>query len=97
MLPNLDPLLHSQLRLQIISLLVGLDSADFNHILEKTSATRGNVSVQLNKLKQAGYITIKKSFGESYPITKCSITQKGITAFEEYVEAIKVYLDSGKS
>ncbi len=97
MLPELDPLLHSQLRLQIISLLIGLDSAEFNYILETTGATRGNVSVQLNKLKEAGYIKVKKSFGESYPITTCSITAKGIKAFEDYVKAINIYLGSAKN
>ena len=97
MLPELDPILHSQLRLQIVTLLVGIDSAEFNYILEETGATRGNVSVQLNKLKEANYITVKKSFGPSYPVTKCSITQKGVRAFEDYVEKIKVYFNNAKN
>lgn len=97
MLPSLDPLLHNQLRLQIISLLSGLVSAEFNHILNETGATRGNVSVQLKKLKEADYIKIDKSFGESYPITKCSITDKGRTAFIRYIENISVYFDKGNN
>ncbi len=92
MLPDLDPLLHAQLRLQIVSLLMGVRSAEFTHILEKTGASRGNVSIQLKKLSEAGYIKLSKSFGESYPVTTCSITDKGRAAFETYVEAIAHYL-----
>jgi len=89
---ELDPLLHSQLRLSIISLLISVRSAEFTFLLEKTGATRGNVSVQLKKLEEAGYIEISKSFRDNYPLTTCKITQKGVTAFEGYVEALKDYL-----
>jgi DNA-binding transcriptional ArsR family regulator len=89
---ELDPLLHSQLRLSIISLLISVKSAEFNFFLEKTGATRGNVSVQLKKLEEAGYIEISKSFRDNYPLTTCKITRKGIEAFEGYVEALKDYL-----
>ncbi len=92
MLPDLDPLLHAQLRLQIISLLAQFESAEFNFLLEKTGATRGNISVQLKKLSEAKYISISKSFGESYPITTCSITSKGRNALETYVQSINTYL-----
>lgn len=93
MLPELDPLLHSQLRLQIITLLVGLKSAEFNFILEETGASRGNISVQIKKLSEAGYINVKKSFGTSYPLTTYEITDKGLEAFDHYVESISKYLD----
>ncbi len=96
MLPELDPLLHSQLRLQIVSLLVGVESAEFNFILEQTAATRGNISVQLKKLSEAGYIKVSKSFGKSYPVTTCRITEKGLKAFDQYVESISSYLDRRK-
>ena len=89
---ELDPLLHSQLRLSIISLLISVKSAEFTFLLEKTGATRGNVSVQLKKLEEAGYIEISKSFRDNYPLTTCKITQKGVAAFEGYVEALKDYL-----
>jgi DNA-binding transcriptional ArsR family regulator len=88
----LDPVLHNQLRLAIVSLLVGLDSADFNFMLEKTGATRGNLSVQITKLKDAGYVTVKKTFKDNYPNTSCSLSAKGLKAFETYVKAIKEYL-----
>jgi DNA-binding MarR family transcriptional regulator len=92
MFKALDPVLHSQLRLAVISLLVSLEEAEFNYLKEKTGATSGNLSVQLDKLKQAGYIEVKKSFRNNYPLTTCSITPKGIEAFEAYVKALKTYI-----
>lgn len=89
----LDPLLHSQLRLAIMSILIGVKQADFNYFLEKTGATRGNLSVQISKLKEAGYIQVEKSFKDNYPHTVCKITAKGRQSFESYVEAIKLYLN----
>lgn len=88
----LDPLLHNQLRLAIVSLLVGVEDADFNFLLEKTGATRGNLSVQITKLKEGGYLEVQKTFKANYPNTKCRITPQGIRAFEGYVHAIKSYL-----
>lgn len=88
----LDPVLHNQLRLAVVSLLVGVDSAEFNFILERTGATKGNLSVQISKLKEAGYITVTKSFRDNYPLTTCKLSAKGLRSFEKYVEAIKGYL-----
>ena len=88
----LDPILHNQLRLAVVSLLVAVEEGDFNYLLEKTGATRGNLSVQITKLKDAGFITVKKSFKDNYPNTVCSMTPKGLNAFEQYVKAIKDYL-----
>ena len=92
MFKDLDPLLHNQLRLSIMSILISVDSAEFSWLLEKTGATRGNLSVQINKLKEAGYIHVKKSFRNNYPLTTCKVLPKGITAFERYVDAISGYL-----
>ena len=92
MFKDLDPLLHSQLRLAIISLLMSLESADFTFIKEKTNSTAGNLSVQLDKLSEAGYITIEKSFKGKKPLTTCRITKNGIKAFEEYVNNLKDYI-----
>ena len=88
----LDPILHNQLRLAVMSLLMPLESADFNFLLEKTGATRGNLSVQLTKLKEAGYIEVTKSFKDNYPNTACRASAQGLAAFEAYVAAIKGYL-----
>ena len=89
---DLDPLLHSQLRLGVMSLLIGVDSAEFVFIKEKTGATAGNLSVQLDKLSNAGYISVTKSFKGKKPVTTCSITKVGIKAFEDYVNNLKGYI-----
>ncbi|MBP6334895.1 MAG: transcriptional regulator [Bacteroidia bacterium] len=92
MFKDLDPLLHSQLRLAVMSLLIAVKEAEFGFLKEKTGSTSGNLSVQISKLADAGYITVKKSFRENYPLTTCAITSKGVTAFEKYVEDIRTYL-----
>ncbi len=94
MFKELDPLLHSQLRLSIVSLLMGLKSATFNFIVEQTGATKGNISVQLKKLAEAGYIEIDKTFNENFPLTTCKITGKGRDAFEKYVDALRGYISN---
>lgn len=88
----LDPLLHSQLRLAVISLLVSVESADFVYIKEQTGATAGNLSVQLDKLSTAGYIEVTKQFEGKRPKTTCKMTPKGVDAFEQYVKNIQQYL-----
>ena len=93
MFKELDPLLHSQLRLAIMSLLISLESAEFTFIKEKTNSTAGNLSVQLDKLSEAGYLAIDKSFRGKKPLTTCRITKKGIKAFEEYVTTLKQYIN----
>jgi DNA-binding MarR family transcriptional regulator len=92
MLKDLDPLLHSQIRLAIISILMSVDEAQFNYLKEKTESTAGNLSFQLSKLKDAGYIKVSKSFKDNYPLTTVRITARGKKAFEEYVTAMKKYL-----
>jgi len=90
---ELNPLLHSRLRLAIMSLLMSVEKADFAYLKEKTSATAGNLSIQINKLKDADYLTVKKSFKDNYPLTTCTITKKGRKAFEEYYLNLKSYFD----
>jgi DNA-binding MarR family transcriptional regulator len=92
MFKDLDPLLHSQLRLAVMSLLISVDSAEFTFIKEKTNSTAGNLSVQLDKLAEAGYISVEKSFKGKKPLTTCKITKKGIKAFEDYVNTLKQYI-----
>jgi DNA-binding HxlR family transcriptional regulator len=89
---DLDPILHSQLRLAIMSLLVSVKEAEFSYLQEATNSTNGNLSVQISKLKEAEYIDVKKSFEKNYPKTTCKITKKGMKAFEKYVSDIKQYL-----
>jgi DNA-binding transcriptional ArsR family regulator len=96
MFEELDPVLHAPLRLAVMSLLISLEEAEFTFLKEKTNATSGNLSVQLEKLKKANYISIKKSFKGNYPLTTCKITDKGITAFERYVSSLNQYLNPKK-
>jgi DNA-binding MarR family transcriptional regulator len=92
MLKELDPLLHSQLRLGVMSLLMSVESAEFTYLREKTNSTAGNLSVQLDKLSEAGYISIEKTYNGKKPLTRCRITRVGIKAFEEYVQSLKEYI-----
>jgi DNA-binding MarR family transcriptional regulator len=93
MFKELDPLLHSQLRLAIMSLLMSVDDAEFTFLKEQTNCTAGNLSVQIDKLAEAGYIAVEKSFKGKKPLTTCKVTKKGIKAFEEYVNTLKQYIN----
>lgn len=92
MFKDLDPILHSQLRLAVVSVLMGTDEAEFTYLKEKTNATSGNLSVQIQKLKDAGYIDVMKQFSKNYPQTVCRITPLGLSAFNEYVRNLQQYL-----
>ena len=92
MFKELDPILHSQLRLAVMSLLIGVKEAEFTFLKEKTGATAGNLSVQIQKLKDAEYIEVQKQFKDNYPQTLCKITPKGVDAFETYVKALQGYI-----
>lgn len=96
MFNELDPILHSQLRLAVMSLLISVKEADFTFIREKTNSTAGNLSVQVQKLKDAGYIEVNKQFKDNYPLTTCKITPQGVDAFDAYVKALQGYLNMGK-
>ena len=93
MYKDLDPILHSQLRLAVVSLLISVESAEFTYIKEKTGSTAGNLSVQLDKLSGAGYIKVEKTFKGKKPLTTCKITPAGLKAFENYVTALKQYIN----
>lgn len=85
MFKELNPILHSQLRLAIMSILLTVEEAEFVYLKEKTQSTAGNLSVQLDKLSEAGYMGKR-------PRTACRITKDGRKAMEEYVETLKEYL-----
>lgn len=89
---ELDPVLHAPLRLAVVSLLISVKEAEFTYLKEKTNATAGNLSVQITRLKDAGYIEVVKQFKDNYPQTMCSITPVGIAAFEQYVANLQSYL-----
>ena len=91
MFTELDPLLHSQVRLAIMTILLNVKTAEFAYLLDATKTTKGNLSFQLNKLSERGYVDIVKTAKGNYPLTVCSITEKGIEAYEKYVDAISGY------
>ena len=93
MLKELNPIFHSQLRLSIMTLLVSVEEADFNYLKEQTNATSGNISVQLDKLSSAGYITVTKEFVGKRTRTSCRLTEEGKRAMEEYIDTLKSYLN----
>ena len=96
MFKDLDPILHSQLRLAVMSLLISVKEAEFTFLRERTNSTAGNLSVQIQKLKDAGYIDVIKQFKDNYPQTICKITRQGLRAFEDYVSILQSYLGKEK-
>lgn len=96
MFRDLDPLLHSQVRLAIMSILIGVKDAEFSYLLENIKTTKGNLSFQLSKLKEANYIDVIKSFKGNYPLTTCRITELGVKAYESYVSSISDYFKEFK-
>ena len=96
MFPKLDPILHSELRLAVMSILAGADEADFTYLKNQTGATSGNLSVHIDKLTTAGYITVEKGFKGRMPRTTCKITPAGQEAFSNYVDVLKEYLSAGQ-
>ena len=89
---ELDPLLHSQLRLAVMSILMNVEEADFVYLREKTESTAGNLSVQIDKLSDAGYIAVEKGFVGKKTRTVCRVTDLGRLAFERYVDALRDYI-----
>ncbi|MCS4301182.1 transcriptional regulator [Chryseobacterium sp. BIGb0232] len=94
MLKELDPLLHnSQLRLGIVSILITVQEAEFGYLCAQTKASEGNLSIQLKKLKEAGYIDIIKGYKGNFPLTTCKISELGVQKFKDYINALKSYID----
>lgn len=89
---ELNPLLHSQLRLAVMSVLMNVEEADFVYLRQTTDSTAGNLSVQLDKLSTAGYISVEKGFAGKKTRTVCRVTPEGREAFREYVSTLKEYL-----
>ena len=92
MLKELNPIIHSQLRLSIMTLLLSVEEADFTWLREQTGASAGNISVQIDKLSEAGYIEVRKEFVGRTTHTSCRITERGRKAMEEYVSDLREYL-----
>ncbi len=93
MFKSLDPILHNQLRLSIMSLLMQVRETEFKQLLEDTGASKGNLSTQIKKLEEAAYIKVKKTYRKNYPLTLVSISTKGRKAFEKYFDDLKSYYE----
>jgi DNA-binding MarR family transcriptional regulator len=89
---QLDPVIHSRIRLAVLSILVSVKEASFSYLKETIETTDGNLSASLSRLEEAGYISIKKSFKGKKPLTTCSITEKGRAAFSDYLKALGTYI-----
>jgi DNA-binding HxlR family transcriptional regulator len=91
-LPDLNPVIHGKLRLALLSLLSGVEEADFTWLRQKTGSTDGNLGAQLLKLEEAGYLAVEKKFVQRKPQTLYRMTEDGRSALTEYVQALKVLL-----
>jgi len=91
-LAPLNPIIHAPVRLAILTVLVGVKEADFNYLKETTGTTDGNLSTHLTKLEQAEYIKVTKTFRGKKPRTTCSITQKGLAAYQDYIKILEEYI-----
>ena len=91
MFKKLNPLLHNELRLAVISYLVTKTNGSFSELKSITQASAGNLSVQIKKLEAAHYLTVEKRFENNYPLTVVTITEVGIDAFKSYLDALKSY------
>jgi len=93
-LPDLNPVIHGKLRLALLSLLAGVEEAEFTWLRAKTGSTDGNLGAQLLKLEEAGYVAVEKKFVARKPQSIYSITDDGRQALTEYVQALKQLLGS---
>ncbi|HEY1766875.1 MAG TPA: transcriptional regulator [Terracidiphilus sp.] len=91
-LPDLNPVIHGKLRLALLSLLAGVEAAEFTWLRSKTGSTDGNLGAQMMKLEEAGYVTVEKKFVQRKPQTLYRMTETGRHALSEYVQALKQLL-----
>ena len=91
-LPELNPVVHGKLRLALLSLLAGVDEAEFTWLRSKTGSTDGNLGAQLAKLEEAGYVSVEKKFVRRKPQTIYTMTETGRVALTDYVQALKQLL-----
>jgi DNA-binding transcriptional ArsR family regulator len=91
-LAEVDRIIHEPARLMVVALLASVKEADFQYLHQATSLTKGNLSVHLSKLEEAGYVAIEKTFRGKYPLTICRLTERGREALEDYRKVIKAAL-----
>jgi DNA-binding PadR family transcriptional regulator len=91
-LPELNPVIHGKLRLALLSLLAGVEEAEFTWLRAKTGSTDGNLGAQLMKLEEAGYVAVEKKFVQRKPQTIYRMTEAGREALQEYVQSLRQLL-----
>lgn len=95
-LTDLDRVIHEPSRLLLVALLASVETADFLFLLKESRLTKGNLTVHLSKLEEAGYIQIEKSFRGKFPHTEYRLTDQGLSAFERYRKSLGAILDIKK-
>lgn len=86
---NIDEILHSRMRLAILAILSTVDEIDFTSLCKEVNTTNGNLSAHLKKLENISYITIEKQFVDKKPLTTCKVTEKGLKAFQDYLDMVE--------
>ena len=89
---RLDDVIHSRIRLAVMSILSGVDAAEFTYLRDRTGATDGNLGAHLRKLEEAGYVGVEKRFEERKPVSSYSLTAEGREAFGRYVDRLEAML-----
>jgi len=84
--------IHGKLRLALLSLLAGVEEAEFTWLRAQTGSTDGNLGAQLMKLEEAGYVAVEKKFVQRKPQSIYRMTNAGRDALQEYVQALKQLL-----
>ena len=95
-LADVDRLIHEPSRTVILAILAAVESADFLYLQRETGLTKGNLSVHLSKLEEAGYVSIEKTYRGKVPLTLCCMTEEGRKAFNNYRKQLKQFVDHTK-
>ena len=95
-LSDVDRLIHEPSRSIILAILSAVESADFLYLQRETGLTKGNLSVHLSKLEEAGYVNIEKTYRGKVPLTLCRMTDPGRNAFETYRKQLKQFVENTK-
>ena len=93
-LGNLDRLIHEPARLMIVTILSGVDEADFLYLQRETGLTKGNLSSHLSKLEGGGYVEINKTYRGRLPLTLCKLTDEGMLAFKAYYKQMRSFINT---
>ena len=94
---EVDRLIHEPARLMIVAILSVVESADFLYLQRETGLTKGNLSAHIARLDEAGYLTVEKTYRGKIPLTICRLTEAGRSAYQNYHQRLKRFIDSTES